>query len=417
MAESWGGSAGPRGTAHHADRQRDQCAQEDWHHQRPQEPHPWAAKPRPTAPPHPVHAPTLLLRRRLIGPNRRGRLRPQTAPVSPASGHPRRGPAGQHTLAEPHPRRAPPGWHSLLRSARHVPGPCTAHPHGTACVIPQFQHSTGPLVGDPGRDEVEVSAAVHHLGALDGQRVAFPDIRVDLGEVPARTKHHRVRIAGALEGERRGARPRIETHPRDRPGHLDHRAAVKARSDRRAPPPPLPRGRQTWESQGHGHDDHRDTQERSSRSACRSSQKPARHSCRSRHPSPTPLICEASKDRKPGGGPQNRVDPFADPSCFRAEPSHRRHPFPLPLSHHLSVVTGGAVPLPSDGWCGYQRGPNPIRGPIPMWPIPIPGPKPWPGPNPCPVPGPKAGICARCSGVSTSATAIRAASPFSCIWA
>jgi len=39
MAESWR-FAGPRGTAHHADRQRDQCAQEDEHHQRPQEPIP-----------------------------------------------------------------------------------------------------------------------------------------------------------------------------------------------------------------------------------------------------------------------------------------------------------------------------------------------------------------------------------------
>src|SRR3990172_9307154 len=77
---------------------------------------------------------------------------------------------------------------------------------------------------------------------------------------------------------------------------------------------------------------------------------------------------------------------------------------------------GGEVALPSSDWCDYQRGPNPIRGPIP---IPIPGPKPRPGPNPGPKPGPapapKAGSCARCSGVRISATAVRAASAFSCI--
>src|SRR5574337_1611971 len=77
---------------------------------------------------------------------------------------------------------------------------------------------------------------------------------------------------------------------------------------------------------------------------------------------------------------------------------------------------GGEIGLPSSDWCGYQRGPNPIRAPIPMGPIPILGPKPRLGPNPGPIPGPKAGSCTRCSGVRTSATAVRAASAFSCIW-
>jgi hypothetical protein len=70
-----------------------------------------------------------------------------------------------------------------------------------AHVIPQFKDGTRPLVGDPSRDEVEVSAAVHHLGALDGERVAFPDVRIELSEVPTRAKDHHVRIAGAFEGE------------------------------------------------------------------------------------------------------------------------------------------------------------------------------------------------------------------------
>jgi hypothetical protein len=76
-----------------------------------------------------------------------------------------------------------------------------AHPPGTAGLIPQFEDGAGPLVDDPGRDEVEIAGAVHHFGSLDGERIAIPDVRANLLQVPGWAKDHRVGVAGAFKGE------------------------------------------------------------------------------------------------------------------------------------------------------------------------------------------------------------------------
>ncbi len=101
----------------------------------------------------------------------------------------------------------------------------------------------GPLVDDPGRDEVEIAATVHHFGSLDGERIAIPDVRADLRQVPSWAKDHRVGVAGAFKGEHSWARPGPEIHLRGRSADPDDRIPIKARVDGRAPPPALGVGR------------------------------------------------------------------------------------------------------------------------------------------------------------------------------